>query len=331
MSQITYTCKQAACTVHETGLCLESLEPGECSHSIIQEVDTPSSSKDFEQVYSEEDEVVYLRSGKHFEEHELSLITHDVPIQLVLLLGAPNSGKTTLLASLFDQFQKNPVAGYNFAGSKTIYGFERRCHKARYSGIVGATPDTDRTSVMNPVYLHLCLRKKGNSIDSKHLIFTDVSGELYEQIQGQSKEMENFSLLRRADHICYLLDGESLTENGKRQRIKNRFKKFLERGIECNMVSKDKPISVLISRLDQCDRQKDSIKKFFIDPMAEKFKGYIKRVHYIASRSVKNPRIREGEGMDQWLLWLLEPSDSESISIHSKMNQSNRVFHSFRY
>jgi hypothetical protein len=64
--------------------------------------------------------------------------------RVIVVAGEADSGKTTLLASLIDRFQRGPFSDYRFAGCKTLMGFEQRCHLARLkSG--GTIPDTDRT------------------------------------------------------------------------------------------------------------------------------------------------------------------------------------------
>jgi hypothetical protein len=105
-------------------------------------------------------DILNLFDGEELTDNGLGEITSEVDGKLVLLLGEPSSGKTTLFASLFDQFQKGPVADYLFAGSKTQIGFEKRCHFARVVS-KGVHSNTERTFLSNGIsYLHLAVRKK---------------------------------------------------------------------------------------------------------------------------------------------------------------------------
>ena len=67
---------------------------------------------------------------------ELAGITNGSPTNVILFAGTSDCGKTTLLAALYSMLNKGNLGGYNFAGSQTLFGFERRaarihCFRAR--------------------------------------------------------------------------------------------------------------------------------------------------------------------------------------------------------
>lgn len=49
---------------------------------------------------------------------------------VVVLLGNAGSGKTTVLAALYERFGLGPLNGHWFLGSRTLHGFEKRCHRS---------------------------------------------------------------------------------------------------------------------------------------------------------------------------------------------------------
>ena len=72
-----------------------------------------------------------LPHGKGLKASETAAITRRALTSVVLFAGTADCGKTTLLATLHLLFQRGPFAGYNFAGSDTLVGFEDRVSLAR--------------------------------------------------------------------------------------------------------------------------------------------------------------------------------------------------------
>jgi ATPase subunit of ABC transporter with duplicated ATPase domains len=71
---------------------------------------------------------IRLYSGEELSLKDVNLVTHKYLYKLILIIGDTDSGKTTLLATLYDLFQIAPFKDYLFAGSLTQIGFETRCH-----------------------------------------------------------------------------------------------------------------------------------------------------------------------------------------------------------
>jgi hypothetical protein len=69
-------------------------------------------------------------------------------------------GKTTLLASLHDAFQRKPFAGFLAAGSRTLLGFEERCFDSRAPS-EAQEPKTLRTTPAEVLlFYHMWLRNQ---------------------------------------------------------------------------------------------------------------------------------------------------------------------------
>ena len=107
--------------------------------------------------------------------------------QFVLLMGDRDVGKTTLLAELHHSYLQAPFAGYLFAGSRTLIGFEERCFLSRFqSGL--ENEDTERTKSRDIRLLHLSLAPEAMPLRRTDLLFGDVSGERYRDIKTSVEE-----------------------------------------------------------------------------------------------------------------------------------------------
>src|SRR3989304_7885544 len=145
-------------------------------------------------------------------------VVADAPTQLIILAGASESGKTTLLASIYEKFSEGGLADFYFAGSRTLPGFEQRCHLAR---IASGRPvaDTERTKANDRIeLLHLRVAKKRMKTSHTNLLFTDISGETFRIIKDSTDECKKYHILMRADHFVVLIDGAQLISLTKRQK-----------------------------------------------------------------------------------------------------------------
>ena len=124
------------------------------------------------------------------------------------------SGKTTLLTSMYESFQDAPFGGYEFAGSATLPGFEQRCHEGRIES-EGLGAHTLRTpAAVGASFLHLRLRTEDESREFSDLLLSDISGELFDRAKDSTDECKALSFLRRADRLVLLLDGARLANPG---------------------------------------------------------------------------------------------------------------------
>ncbi|MCB0336063.1 MAG: hypothetical protein KDD62_07140, partial [Bdellovibrionales bacterium] len=64
-----------------------------------------------------------LPSGEALTLLETRRITANSRVQLILLVGAVDSGKSSLIAGLFHMFQRGTIGDYFFAGSESLIGF----------------------------------------------------------------------------------------------------------------------------------------------------------------------------------------------------------------
>src|SRR6266478_9212034 len=76
-------------------------------------------------------DLINLPTGKELDNLEAANLQVARPVRLVVVAGPIESGKTTLIASLYELFQWSRVSDYLFAGSNTLAGFEQKCYLSR--------------------------------------------------------------------------------------------------------------------------------------------------------------------------------------------------------
>ena len=171
-------CKQTACKILINGKCLEGLKQENCPHfdsenSFEQERNITEDLNDSS--LNKEENLINVHSGEVLSLKSASKIMRSFLTKLVVFVGEPNSGKTTLLAMLNQLFQEKPFCDYLFAGSQTLLSFEKICFLSRIdSG--KKRMDTERTNDQSPKLFHLCVRKQDFSLPIQSILFTDVSG-----------------------------------------------------------------------------------------------------------------------------------------------------------
>jgi hypothetical protein len=143
---------------------------------------------------------------------------------------------------------KGLYAGLTFAGSRTLVGFAKRHHLALLSSgrAIPATPRTSRDDP--PAYFHLDLAYPNG--DHVNLVISDRSGELYEAARLDTSLIGDHSELHVADRICFLLDGDKLSNVEKRTAYGRQFKQLIHALKDNGALSNAKTIEVLSTKFD---------------------------------------------------------------------------------
>ena len=194
--------------------------------------------------------MVELPVGEALTLGESLPITRAQRAQLVVIAGAVGSGKTTLIAVLFQLFQRGEFEGYLFAGSETLVGFDQRCYLARTaSGRPNA--DTARTRPGEErQLLHLRVRRHDLATPARDILLSDLSGEDYREAKNSVEECRRLPLLGRADHFVLLIDADQLTKLDCRQKTRNEATSLLRTCLDAGQLGKFSYVDVLLSRWD---------------------------------------------------------------------------------
>lgn len=249
-------------------------------------------------------DTVYFTSGQALLESSVQSITYAFPTKLILVIGGPNCGKTTLVASIFDSFQEGPLGNFMFAGSYTQVGFEERCHTARLSSTSKrVNPETERTKSSEFSYLHLSIRDKALLKQTQHLLFTDVSGERFKSARDRDEDMNQLTILRKADHIFYMVDGEALSTIATRSPTRADIFAFLRRAIQSGLLTNKNKLNIIINKYDKVIKNsaEESINSFFITPLKEQFSEVISDVITTVARPSRDSGSTETKNLDVFL------------------------------
>ena len=142
-------------------------------------------------------------------------------VNVIGILGDPESGKTACLASLYLLVSHAKLEGWTFADSKSLVAFEEIARGARDWNNGNApeqmTVHTELADDHRPGFLHLRLVRKsdGRRVD---LALPDVPGE-WTQALVNSARSDRLDFMKSAECIWIMLDGRTLADLEKRQGL----------------------------------------------------------------------------------------------------------------
>lgn len=229
---------------------------------------------------------VDLFSGTALGSNEAEVVTLRARTHLVVFAGAEGSGKTTVLASLYERLNQGAFAGFKFAGSRSLLGFEEICHLNRLAS-GAAQPDTQRTRLTDETkYYHLRLRGVEALSSRREVLLSAMSGELFRMAKDSQEDAGRLGHLRRADTIVVLVDGERLAVPAKRTSARADASDILESLLDADMVSRRCRVEVAFSKLDRIAAAGQSAFDF-LGKTQEKFEAKFRaRVPHLAFRRI---------------------------------------------
>lgn len=320
-------CSQEGCTAPQ-GSCLEGFdEYSDCPHYAIDSGSGESSaSRD-----------IPLHSGDALTTAEATSLMRRSPTRLVVLAGAANVGKTTLLSVLYEKFLRGAFGRFVFAGSLTLEGFEERCYLSRLASW-RPTPDTKRTQRGTAsMFLHLRLANNDRSFRPADLLFTDIAGEEFDAIRDVPNEAVAADIVRRSDHFAVALDSTELMENSVRHAIRASTIQLLRSGIEAGLLRDASGIQLVATKWDTVeDSRRDDVMEFLnrihseIADMVEIDKSRTTS-HVTACRSRDDGGVTEGHGLKDLLCsWMGPPLERMTMDTADPDPQLMRPYDTFR-
>lgn len=205
-----------------------------------------------------EPDSIDLASGRELNIAGAEAITAARPVQLIVIAGPVDCGKTTLLTSLYESFQWGSFAGHDFAASETLVGFERRCFLARAASQRDVA-DTERTPLGEAAFLHLQVCSNGEGRKSTDLLLTDLSGEAFRLARDNSDECQRLEFLGRADHFALLIDGKKLATPRTRWSASQDAVSLLQALLDNRVLPASAHVEVLFSKWDDVLRSPDRV------------------------------------------------------------------------
>jgi GTPase SAR1 family protein len=207
-------------------------------------------------------------SGDAFSVNELSLISlRNSPI-IIGLVGRAGAGKSSFLGMLYTLFLNGGrLKEFNFAGTKTITGWESLAHRMRLRRGNVRFPDPTPSNPDFYNFLHLALRDKENRL--KDVLFTDTSGEVFLQ-WSRNKDDENANSARwiHSNASCFILfvDCEALIS--RRSAAKT---EIIDIAQQLKQDLNARPVVVVWSKADEIKDVKEVIKTSLKEDLKEIF------------------------------------------------------------
>jgi hypothetical protein len=190
-----------------------------------------------------------FHEGEFLSADDAARVVRAAPARIVVVAGMAESGKTTLVAGLYELFHKGAFADYRFAGSRTLPGFERRCHLARLTS-GRQSPHTERTRHSEDhqlLHLRLAERDKPQHHD---LLFTDIYGEAFRRAADSSDECRKLLILKRADHLAILIDGKKAVSKTERQTAFSAPESLLRQCLDSGMLDRSAVAQLVVTKWD---------------------------------------------------------------------------------
>lgn len=285
MSEVK-ACSQVGCDIRNDGKCLEGLDQ-ECPHFYWDEgIDEDEvAENESSSVVKKVSTKIEVFKGEELSIKEMLSVTQRYPCDFVTILGDLDCGKTTLLATIFDLFQIGQFKKYLFAGSLTQKAFELRSHLSRMSS--GSTKaDTERTKTLDFRILHIAISNSELSL-KRHFLLSDISGETIQLARSSGSAMkEHLGLVKKADHIIYIIDGEKLAGSEKTAAVHDALL-FIQSALDNKIFNSETILNLLISKWDLLeDLPSFDLQETVINKLDKRFLGKLKAINYkkIASR-----------------------------------------------
>jgi len=274
-------------------------------------------------VVEEEPDFIELFSGNALGSTDAEVITRHSRTHLVVFVGAEGSGKTTVLASIYEKFNQGTFAGFKFAGSRSLLGFEEICHLNRLTS-GGSQPDTQRTRLTDEAkFYHLALRGAEPLALRRDILLSAMSGELFRMAKDSQEDAERLTFLRRADTLVVLVDGDRLSIPAQRTSAQADAADILESLLDASMVSPNCRVEIVFSKFDRITEIGQTALDFLTktqEKFEERFRTLIPHLSFrrIAARPAPSPApetMERGlaEAFISWITIISQPSIDEYV------------------
>jgi Double-GTPase 2 len=249
-------CGRSGCEVRKTKVCAEGHTPPEsCPFFGKGSVDEDeneegTSTPALEEGGASEAATVVLPAGEALALEEVDVFLRGRPITLVSIIGDQDSGKSTLICSIYDRFIRGPFAASLFAGSRTLIGLEKRLHHSREeSG--RHKPDTPRTSILEGLhFFHLAVVSATRVDERRDIMLSDRAGENYRRARGDSEVVVGLIEVAKADRTVLLLDGGRVIDPVERAGAIHSVRQMLRALLDGGALTAEAIVQVVTTKID---------------------------------------------------------------------------------
>ena len=247
-------CRIPECTFAETGTCLKNKPPDQCPNRLAAEAEShvnpnaivppPLTAPVDKPRFPPSLTLGTVEAGQLMSKRYCRVIG---------ILGAPNSGKTASLASLFLLLGREKLSGFRFADSRTIMALNEISQGARRWN-KGAPPEqmTSHTELAEdrPAgFLHLRLHRLHDGAAYDFLL-PDLPGEWSDSFIDKNRS-DRLDFLRSADVFWIMVDGRLLSKLETRKTMLRRLDLLVAR--LANLINRPSRALLVISHRDSGD------------------------------------------------------------------------------
>jgi hypothetical protein len=280
------------------------------------------------------DDDVNLYEGTALPLDESYGLANAFPTRAIVVMGEKDAGKTTLVAEIHHAYLKAPFAGFLFAGSRTLIGFEERCFLSRLNS-EQTKEDTERTKYADIRLLHLSLAPASMPQKRTHLLLTDVSGERFKEVRTSVEEARELApLIQRADTMVLLVDGDRLSLARTQMTTETNACVLLRCLMEAGGLSTSSCLDVVISKWDFMVLRSAEARLAQLEDAVRKVTGpLVPRFHRVAARVKGGVAIAPGFGVSSLVEgWMREKAPSlPRTSAAAEPSAGGRWYHRYRY
>ena len=227
------SCPEENCTVALTGKCLLDRPVDECPNinAEVDESEPEETADPGAPVLQAPAQISRFLPSAALGVEEARAMMRSGGAKVIGVLGAPNSGKTAALVSLYLLVSHAKLAGFSFANSRSLMAFEDLARGTR-DWNQGAHPDqmtshTEMDAGRSAGFLHIKLRRDADE-RCFDLLIPDLPGEWSSSLIDNNRH-ERLSFLASARAIWIMVDGASLRADDQRLNAVHRLKRLIAR------------------------------------------------------------------------------------------------------
>jgi len=247
-------CAKQDCTASNGGPCqIGHDDPHDCPNADFDLVAPDTTVKADEPVpaASKDQAGLTLSGGEALTVEQAGALAARQPTELIVPLGPPDVGKTTLLVELYARFLRGPWAGREFTASRTLVAFERLAFPSRLRDRE-TLPTTWRTrpDEQGRMLMHLTLKSTDRQ-DATPLLFADLPGELTSNVVDGADPYEQLPIMRSATALLILVDGDKLAQPATAHRAVSATRQLVRMLAEAAPLPENARIAVAVTKLDR--------------------------------------------------------------------------------
>ena len=220
--------------------------------------------------------------------------------RLVLVMGEAATGKTALLAALWQRLlERGELAGHSFAGSRTALGFERRAHWTRLDA--GTAAAHFPPSAAGESLLHLRVRRPdGVRVE---LLLADLAGEQFERVrEGRSLSAE-IPWAVRLDRAVVVVDAQALARPGESEIAITRAQRLVLALQTSAAVRESARIALVLTKADALGSAGEQALARHESPLADLARGSDPEATWIRTAALASAA-GEPDGLGALMAWL---------------------------